>query len=42
MVNVLGVFELVGKLINSTINIEREICLLPNIYGLELELKITF
>jgi hypothetical protein len=38
----LGVFGLVGKIINCRINIGRETLLLTKIYGLEFELKIAF
>jgi hypothetical protein len=38
----LGIFGLVGKLINSDINIDKETFDLPKIYGLEFELKIAF
>jgi hypothetical protein len=38
----LGVFGLVGKLINNTIDINRETFVLHKIYELELELKIAF
>jgi hypothetical protein len=38
----LGRFELVGKFINRTTNLDKVTFVLPQIYGLELDLKIAF
>jgi hypothetical protein len=41
-VNFFEYFGLVGKLINSIIDVDRETLVLPKIMGVELELKIMF
>jgi hypothetical protein len=42
MVDFCGVLWLIGKLINSTIDIDRKTLVLPKIYGLEMEWIIVF
>jgi hypothetical protein len=42
IVDFLGCFGLVGKLINSTTNLDKETFVLPKICELEFELKIAF